>query len=148
MSSLSFDNVFPGESGQRTDTVAPFSPAQNSRLSASWADPLPAAVAHGRTTGDASSWALSSMRRALDFLFAALALITFLPLMAFAGLLVRFGSPGPVFFRQKRMGRNGREFTLYKFRSMSTRAGNANGSCITVTGDSRITPVGNLLRRY
>lgn len=77
-----------------------------------------------------------------------MALIGFLPLMAFAALLVRLGSSGPVFFRQKRMGRNGREFTLYKFRSMSTDGGNANGSCITVTGDARITTVGALLRRY
>lgn len=102
----------------------------------------------GRTAGEASPWALSSLRRALDFFCAVLALLTFLPLMAFAALLVRLGSPGPVFFRQKRMGRNGREFTLYKFRSMSIDADCANGSCITVTGDSRITPVGALLRRY
>ncbi len=68
--------------------------------------------------------------------------------MAFAALLVRVGSTGPIFFRQRRMGRNGREFTLYKFRSMSTCGDNSNGSCITVTGDTRITPVGTLLRRY
>jgi lipopolysaccharide/colanic/teichoic acid biosynthesis glycosyltransferase len=68
--------------------------------------------------------------------------------MAFAALLVRVGSTGPIFFRQRRMGRNGREFTLYKFRSMSICGDNSNGSCITVTGDTRITPVGTLLRRY
>jgi lipopolysaccharide/colanic/teichoic acid biosynthesis glycosyltransferase len=82
----------------------------------------------------------------LDFSVAALALIAFLPLMVFAAVLVRLGSDGPVFFRQKRMGRHGTEFTLYKFRSMCPKKG--SNSCITVTGDARITPVGALLRRY
>jgi len=66
--------------------------------------------------------------------------------MLLAALMVRWGSPGPVFFRQRRMGRNGHEFTLYKFRSMCPRKD--NNSCITVSGDVRITPVGALLRRY
>ncbi|HEX3661662.1 MAG TPA: sugar transferase [Acidobacteriaceae bacterium] len=149
MSSLSFDNVFPAESGQRSDSVPHYpSAAEAPRPSASWSHRLPALIAQKRTASDASPWALSSTRRALDAFFAVVALLTFLPLMAFAALLVRLGSPGPVFFRQKRMGRNGSEFTLYKFRSMSTGCGNHNGSCITVTGDTRITPVGALLRRY
>jgi lipopolysaccharide/colanic/teichoic acid biosynthesis glycosyltransferase len=82
----------------------------------------------------------------MDVIVAAIALIVFFPVMLFAGALVRFGSPGPVFFRQKRMGRNGKVFTLYKFRSMCPKKG--NNSSITVSGDVRITPVGGLLRRY
>jgi lipopolysaccharide/colanic/teichoic acid biosynthesis glycosyltransferase len=99
-----------------------------------------------RTKADASSWALSSLRRTMDVVVAAVAVIIFLPVMLIAGALVRFGSPGPVFFRQKRMGRNGRVFTLYKFRSMCPKKG--SNSSITVSGDVRITPVGALLRRY
>lgn len=149
MSSLSFDNVFPAESGQRSEAVTQLPSASDSPgLPPSWSQRLPALIAQKRTASDASAWALSSTRRILDALFAILALITFFPLMAFAALLVRLGSAGPIFFRQRRMGRNGREFTLYKFRSMSTCGNNANGSCITVTGDTRITPVGSLLRRY
>ncbi|MGA8531257.1 MAG: sugar transferase [Acidobacteriaceae bacterium] len=144
MSSLSFDNVFPAESGQRSDAVSQLPSASDSP----GRQRLPALVAQKRTASDASAWALSSTRRALDALFAIVALITFFPLMTFAALLVRLGSSGPVFFRQRRMGRNGKEFTLYKFRSMSTCGNSANGSCITVTGDTRITPVGSLLRRY
>lgn len=148
MSSLSFDKVFPAESGQRSEAAAHFSSASDAPgLPASWTQ-IPALIAQKRTASDASPWALSSTRRALDAFFAIVALVTFLPLMAFAALLVRLGSRGPVFFRQRRMGRNGKEFTLYKFRSMSTDCGNASGSCITVTGDARITPVGMLLRRY
>jgi lipopolysaccharide/colanic/teichoic acid biosynthesis glycosyltransferase len=147
MSSLSFDNVFPAESGQNTEAVT--HPASDGpRLPPSWSQRLPALIAQKRTASDASPWALSSTRRFLDGLFAVVALITFLPLMAFAALLVRLGSAGPIFFRQRRMGRNGKEFTLYKFRSMSIGCGKANGSCITVSGDTRITPVGALLRRY
>jgi len=67
-------------------------------------------------------------------------------MMVVAAVLVRIGSPGPVFFRQRRMGRNGREFILFKFRSMCPIKG--NNSSITVSGDARITPVGALLRRY
>jgi lipopolysaccharide/colanic/teichoic acid biosynthesis glycosyltransferase len=103
-------------------------------------------LAPQRTASDASYWAVSATRRVLDFVVAALALIAFLPLMALAALLVRLDSPGPVFFRQKRMGRHGAEFTMYKFRSMSPKKG--SNSSITVTGDARITPIGGLLRRY
>lgn len=149
MSSLSFDNVFPAESGQRTEAGLHHSSASEvPRVPASWSHRLPILITQKRTASDASPWALSSTRRVLDALFAVVALIAFLPLMGFAALLVRLGSAGPVFFRQKRMGRNGKEFTLYKFRSMSTCDGKDNGSCITVTGDTRITPVGALLRRY
>lgn len=149
MSSLSFDNVFPAESGQRSEPASHHSSApEKSSIPAAWSQNIPTLIAQKRTASDASLWALSSTRRFLDALFAIVALIAFLPLMAFAALLVRLGSDGPVFFRQQRMGRNGREFTLYKFRSMATRGGSDNGSCITVTGDTRITPVGALLRRY
>lgn len=148
MSSLSFDNVFPAEPGQRSETATHRPSADAPRLPASWSQRLPAVITQKRTASDASEWALSSTRRVIDAFFAVVALVTFLPLMAFAAVLVRLGSPGPVFFRQRRMGRNGKEFILYKFRSMSTDCGHANGSCITVTGDTRITPVGALLRRY
>ncbi len=94
----------------------------------------------------ASPWALSAFRRTLETAVAVIALIAFSPLMLGSALFVRFGSEGPVFFRQRRMGRNGREFTLYKFRSMCPRKG--NNSSITVSGDIRITPVGAFLRRY
>jgi lipopolysaccharide/colanic/teichoic acid biosynthesis glycosyltransferase len=94
----------------------------------------------------ASAWALSAFRRTIEIAVAVIALIVFSPLMFLAAVLVRCGSAGPVFFRQRRMGRHGHEFTLYKFRSMCPRKG--NNSSITVSGDVRITPVGGFLRRY
>jgi lipopolysaccharide/colanic/teichoic acid biosynthesis glycosyltransferase len=77
---------------------------------------------------------------------ALVALVLLAPGMLLAALFVWLDSPGPIFFRQQRMGRQGREFTLYKFRSMNTAKG--CGACITVVGDKRITPVGAFLRRY
>ena len=72
---------------------------------------------------EASPWAVSKLRRCLDCTVAFLALIILSPVFLLVGLLVRVTSPGPVLFRQKRMGRHGTEFTLYKFRSMRADAG-------------------------
>ena len=93
-----------------------------------------------------SPWVMSKTRRCLDCIVALTALLLLLPIYAFAAMLVIIGSPGPILFRQRRAGRNGEEFTLYKFRSM--RVSNGSGSSITVSGDSRITPGGAFLRRY
>jgi lipopolysaccharide/colanic/teichoic acid biosynthesis glycosyltransferase len=83
----------------------------------------------------------------LDLTVAALALLLLSPLMAVCWLMVRFSSPGPVFFRQFRAGRDGREFALYKFRSMRTSS-LATRPGHTVHGDGRITAAGAILRRY
>ena len=95
----------------------------------------------------ASSWTLSSTRRALESFIAAMALVLSIPLMFVIALAVGLSSGGPILFRQRRMGRNGMEFTLYKFRSMKAQ-GNDAGPLITVRGDRRITAVGSFLRRY
>ena len=105
---------------------------------------------HGHSSSDippASSWVNSRTRRVLDFTVAALALLFVTPLMAVCCLIVRFSSPGPVFFRQFRAGRNGKEFALYKFRSMRTH-GFSTRSGHTVLGDCRITAAGAFLRHY
>lgn len=75
---------------------------------------------------------------------AGTVLLVLSPLLLFLAAVVRLTSPGPAFFRQRRMGRDGNPFTLLKFRSMT--AVNA-GPSVTVAGDRRVTPVGRLLRR-
>lgn len=97
-------------------------------------------------SSEVSKWALSSARRGIDVVVSAAALMAALPFMGFAALAVKFSSPGPILFKQKRMGRAGNIFTLYKFRSMRVEA--EQSSHITVTGDSRITRIGSLLRKY
>jgi lipopolysaccharide/colanic/teichoic acid biosynthesis glycosyltransferase len=85
------------------------------------------------------------MRRAFDFGTALMLLLAASPLLALVALAVRLQDGGPVLFRQERIGRHGRPFSLYKFRSMST---GGKGTAITAGGDRRITRVGRLLRRY
>jgi lipopolysaccharide/colanic/teichoic acid biosynthesis glycosyltransferase len=96
--------------------------------------------------GEVSEWTLSPARRIVDFVVAGIALLLFLPVMAIVAAAVRLSSFGPVLFKQERMGQNGCVFTLYKFRSM--RLASEQASPITVTGDSRVTGIGTLLRHY
>jgi len=91
-------------------------------------------------------WVTSPLRRALDFCVAASALLFCSPLFLIAAVAVRCSSSGPVLFRQQRMGRNGKKFTVYKFRSMYVCP--QYSSPITVRGDARVTPVGAILRRF
>ena len=85
-------------------------------------------------------------KRAIDVMTAAIGLLVAAPIMLVVGLLVRLTSPGPVLFRQTRVGRNGRLFTLYKFRSMRADAEAVTGPVWAQPGDTRVTPVGRFLR--
>jgi lipopolysaccharide/colanic/teichoic acid biosynthesis glycosyltransferase len=113
---------------------------------ASWKTSLWTTTSPALLVQQGSPWALSRLRRCFDFAIAFCAILISFPLLFAVGLAVLLTSRGPILFRQKRTGRNGVEFTLYKFRSMKT--GNHSGARITVSGDSRITRVGSLLRRY
>jgi len=94
----------------------------------------------------ASSWTLSRPKRMLDVSVALLVLAVFgLPMLAVA-LCVRLSSPGPAFFPQQRVGRGGRLFRIYKFRSM-TFSPQLAGPGLTKDGDRRITGIGRLLRK-
>lgn len=86
-------------------------------------------------------------KRFLDITVAAAGLVFTAPLLAVIALLVRLDSPGPALFRQRRVGRYGREFTILKFRSMTVAEDRPDGSKITVAGDARVTRLGKLLRR-
>jgi lipopolysaccharide/colanic/teichoic acid biosynthesis glycosyltransferase len=86
-----------------------------------------------------------SLKAALDFLLALVLLVPALPLMLLAAALVKFTSRGPVFYRQTRLGKGGRAFTLYKIRSMRADS-EKHGACWSQRGDTRITPVGRFLR--
>ena len=86
----------------------------------------------------------------LKFLFdrvaSFLGLIILLPVFAIVAILVKFKMPGgPIFFSQKRVGRDGRLFTMHKFRTMTM---DHDGSSVSVAGESRITPLGAKLRKY
>jgi lipopolysaccharide/colanic/teichoic acid biosynthesis glycosyltransferase len=84
------------------------------------------------------------MKRCLDLCVALAALIVLAPVFAVVMLLVAVDSPGPILFRQWRVGRHYRPFLIYKFRTM--HAGNSGRRAITPAGDSRVTRVGRILR--
>lgn len=82
----------------------------------------------------------------MDLLGALLLIPVAMPLMGIIAVLIKATSPGPVLFRQRRLGKGGAVFPLLKFRTMHHGRKNA-GSGLTQRGDSRITSVGRLLRR-
>lgn len=86
-------------------------------------------------------------KRAFDIAVASCLLIGAAPLMLFAAIGVLIASPGPIFYRSKRVGKDGKPFLLYKFRSM-TPSGSGTGSSITALDDPRIYPFGEFLRKY
>jgi lipopolysaccharide/colanic/teichoic acid biosynthesis glycosyltransferase len=94
----------------------------------------------------ASAWSLSDSKRLFDLSVAILVLAVFGLPMLLVALCVRLTSPGPAFFSQRRIGRGGRFFRIYKFRSMTFDPAGA-GPGLTRDGDGRITPVGRWLRK-
>jgi exopolysaccharide biosynthesis polyprenyl glycosylphosphotransferase len=99
------------------------------------------------------SWPLDAfhnrvLKRAEDVLGALLGLVLSVPVVLVAAPLIKASSPGPVFYRQKRVGTNGRTFTMYKLRSMPADAEKATGPVWAKEDDQRRTRVGEVLRRW
>lgn len=90
--------------------------------------------------------AVAIAKRALDAVGAVVGLVLLLPAFLLLAFAIKFDSPGPVFFRQERVGQDGRPFRIFKFRSMVANAAQV-GSALTVCADKRITRVGAFLRR-
>ena len=87
------------------------------------------------------------IKQALDYSLSAIALILLSPLMAVLAILIRMSGKGPVIFRQERIGRHGKPFIIYKFRSMEDDA-EWDGPQLAVMGDTRITPLGRFMRKH
>jgi lipopolysaccharide/colanic/teichoic acid biosynthesis glycosyltransferase len=85
-------------------------------------------------------------KRALDLFASAFGLLTLSPFFLMIAIGIKLTSRGRVLFRQTRIGRQGRPFSILKFRSMY--AGDDGGSAITVAGDRRVTSLGKFLRRF
>lgn len=86
------------------------------------------------------------MKRAIDMVLSLLALVILSPLFAITALAVKLDSSGPVLFRQQRLGLHGKEFTIYKFRSMSVGAEHTGSGVYSESGDPRVTAVGRIIR--
>ena len=87
------------------------------------------------------------MKRIFDMVVSGCGLIVLSPLFLFLAVWIKLDSKGPVFYRQVRVGRNNKDFSIFKFRSM--REGSDQGSLVTIGGhDSRITRSGYMLRKF
>jgi lipopolysaccharide/colanic/teichoic acid biosynthesis glycosyltransferase len=86
-------------------------------------------------------------KRALDLFLSAIGLLVLSPLLVIIACCIKLSTPGPVLYRQIRIGQDGRQFQILKFRSMVVDA-SKKGLGITVSGDRRVTRVGKFLRRY
>jgi lipopolysaccharide/colanic/teichoic acid biosynthesis glycosyltransferase len=84
------------------------------------------------------------MKRAFDIIFALAGLVVLFPFLAIVALLIKWDSKGPVFFKQERIGRGFRPFSIYKFRTMREAS---DGRLLTVGQDPRITCIGGFLRK-
>ena len=108
------------------------------------------------------SWSKRGLKRALDLVVASAALLVLAPLFGLVALLIRFDSHGPAFFRQPRIGENGRTFRIWKFRTMTADADerkadyahlnihdgpNGDPRMFKIHDDPRVTRVGRFLRR-
>jgi exopolysaccharide biosynthesis polyprenyl glycosylphosphotransferase len=87
-------------------------------------------------------------KRAFDLVVSGIVLILFSPLMALIAMLVKFGSKGPLFYSQERIGLDGRSFNIHKFRTMRPDAESQSGPVWAKKGDDRTTAVGRFLRKF
>ncbi len=88
------------------------------------------------------------IKRMIDLTTASIALVLLSPLFAIVAALIKKTSPGPVIYKQERIGRHGDPFFIYKFRTMQENAEQDGKPQLSSSNDSRITPVGKVLRKY
>jgi Undecaprenyl-phosphate glucose phosphotransferase len=85
---------------------------------------------------------------ATDLGLGAIVLVVLSPVLLITAVAIKLDSPGPVIFRQPRRGQFGRLFTVYKFRSLHTAKADTNADTLVTRGDSRVTRVGRIIRKY
>ncbi|HEX6910672.1 MAG TPA: sugar transferase [Longimicrobium sp.] len=129
-----------------------------------WTEPPPASASGQPYGAPPPARRYPAWKRAMDVAGAAAGLVLLLPLLLLIALAVRLSSPGPVLYRQRRIGHRGRPFTMLKFRSMRADAGEEAharhlaalvagtaapdaGGGFKLRGDARVTPLGAVLRR-
>ena len=86
------------------------------------------------------------IKRALDILLSLCGLLCLWPLLLILAILIRIDTPGPAIFKQVRLGLDGKEFTMHKFRSMCVNAEGTGSGVYSMKGDPRVTRMGRILR--
>ncbi|MCK4827998.1 exopolysaccharide biosynthesis polyprenyl glycosylphosphotransferase, partial [bacterium] len=87
------------------------------------------------------------LKSSFDIALSLTVLVLFSPLFLVLAILIKATSPGPVFFKQKRIGANNAEFEIYKFRSMAVQSKEASDTIWTTANDSRVTAIGRIIRK-
>lgn len=91
---------------------------------------------------------VSFFKRILGLIFSLVGFIILIPIFLIISILIKLTSKGPIFFKQERIGRNGKNFNMYKFRTMIVNAENiGDGIRVRSKNDPRITKIGKILRR-
>lgn len=85
-------------------------------------------------------------KRTIDTVLSLLALVILSPLLLITAIAITVSSPGPVLFKQQRLGLHGKEFTIYKFRSMAVGTEHTGSGVYSGKGDPRVTAVGRIIR--
>jgi sugar transferase (PEP-CTERM system associated) len=88
------------------------------------------------------------IKRSLDLVLSLIMIITFLPVFIVIAILIKFDSPGPIFFSQERVGQNRKTYRIHKFRSMVADAEKKSGPVWANDDDDRITAVGRVIRKW
>jgi exopolysaccharide biosynthesis polyprenyl glycosylphosphotransferase len=88
-----------------------------------------------------------AIKRILDIVISLIGMVVFIILLPFLALIIRLDSPGDIFYSQERTGLNGRQFRIYKFRSMRADAEAKTGAVFSQKGDPRVTRVGRFMRK-
>lgn len=87
------------------------------------------------------------IKRIFDFALSLISLIILLPILLIISIIIKLDSKGPVFFKQERLGKNGKVFLIYKFRTMVDNAEDIGTGLFTNENDPRITKIGSFLRK-
>ena len=153
LSSLEDVFLLCDEEGVRTRVFLDFFPHVNSEMSLDRVGKAPLLTFSAAPADDISLIA----KRGIDITVSVLAVLLLWPLMLIAAVLIKVTSAGPIIYRQKRCGLNGRRFTLYKFRSMVENADamkdqfahlSARQIAVKIPRDPRVTAVGRWLRKF
>lgn len=106
----------------------------------------PRAAYYAASASPTPRWFSDLAKRLLDILLSALGIVFLFPLFIYVAWRIKRDSPGPVYYRGPRVGRDGKVFQILKFRTMHERPESYQGPRVTAQGDSRITPIGQWLR--
>lgn len=137
--------------GLKTEQVPGFFPREGSGNAGPGApEPNTLILLFGGFTGVLLRFARKSfeeIKRIIDIVLSMFGLMVSLPLLAYAMLMVKYDSPGPVFYKQRRVGKDGTEFEIFKLRTMRYDAEKHTGAVWAKKNDPRVTPAGRIFRK-